>query len=106
MKNQPDMRDLMASVGFLLLRWGWLEKVLSGGPFPAEAEAVRQMRNTICHGMEAASADPDDGRGGFIRCRTLSGASVIYSAGDLAAAIRTLERVGGRYAARPSGLAS
>ena len=101
MQDRPDMRDLMASVGYLLLRWGWLEKGLNGGPFPQDAEAVRQMRNTICHGMEAASADPDDGRGAFIRCRTVSGTSVTYSAEDLAQAIRTLERVGGRYYPAP-----
>ena len=42
MKNRPDMRDLMSSVGFLLLYWGLLEKGLKGGPFPADAEAARQ----------------------------------------------------------------
>ena len=103
MKDRPDMRDLMSSVGFLLLYWGLLEKGLKCGPFPADAEAARQMRNTICHGMEAAYADPTDEREAHIRCRTASGATVFYSAVEIADAISTLARVGGGYASSSGG---
>jgi hypothetical protein len=98
MQGKPDIRDLMASVGYLLLYWGLLEKGLKGGPLPAEAEPVRQMRNAICHGMEAARADPDDDREAHIRCRTASGAVVTYSADDLDKAVGVLAGIGGRYA--------
>ena len=46
----------------------------------------------ICHGLEAASADPGDDREPFIRCRAIDGAEQIYTYNDLQAAIRTLER--------------
>lgn len=94
MQASPDMQELMALVGHLLLRWGWLEHGLRGAPVPDELMEVRRLRNSICHGLSEASAD---GVASFIRCREFDGTVVEFSAAELDDAIRTLERVGHRY---------
>ncbi|KRA64353.1 hypothetical protein ASD89_19805 [Caulobacter sp. Root656] len=91
-----DFRDLMSSVGMLLLHWGRLERRKTGTALPEGLQEVRRMRNTVCHDMETASADPTTGREPFIRCCDPDGAERIYTYSDLQAAIRTLEGFNGR----------
>jgi hypothetical protein len=91
-----NLTDLMSAVGFLLLRWGWVERRLNSGPFPSELLDVRQMRNRICHGLQAASADPNCADEPTIRGFDLNGAAWTYSYSDLLAAIQALESAGGR----------
>jgi hypothetical protein len=93
-----DFRDLMSSVGMLLLHWGRLERRKTGAVLPEGLQEVRRMRNAVCHEMETASADPTTGREPFIRCRDSDGAEQIYTCGDLQAAIRMLEGFNGRAA--------
>lgn len=80
----------MASIGFLLLDWGLLEKHLRGAPIPEELQQVREMRNAICHGLEAAFAAPSDGGCPFIRCRKADGSVVKYTDQELEKATRAL----------------
>lgn len=91
-RQMADFRDLMTSIGLLLLHWGRLERRQNGASLPECLQEVRQVRNIICHGLEAASADPGSDREPFIRCRAIDGAEQIYTYSDLQAAIRTLER--------------
>lgn len=92
------MKDLMSLIGILLVRWGWLENGLAGQPLPVEANDVRAMRNAICHGIMSTSADPTSSTEPHIRCRTLEGSIVTFTAGELREAIRTVESLGGRVA--------
>lgn len=87
----PDFQALMALVGNLLLRWGWLEDTLAGKPVPGDLEHIRRIRNALCHRMIAARADPEGERVAHVSCRLLDGTIVRFSAGDLEAAIRELE---------------
>nr|WP_295237256.1 hypothetical protein [uncultured Brevundimonas sp.] len=87
----PDFQGLMALVGHLLLRWGWLEDSLQGDPVPADLERVRRIRNAICHRMVAAHADPNGDGTAYITCRFLDGTIAQYSASELEEAIRELE---------------
>jgi len=89
----PTLHDLMAHVGYLLLRWGHLESVFdpASAGFPDELQPIRAMRNTICHGLRAANADPRASHA-TITCRGGRGADVVYTWADLDDAIRTLER--------------
>jgi hypothetical protein len=95
-----DLRDLLSAVGMLLLRWGVVESQLRGAAVPDELSEVRQLRNTVCHGLYAANADPRSDIEPFVRCRSLDGADRTYTYSDLQAAIRTLERVGGSLSAQ------
>lgn len=87
----PDFQALMALVGNLLLRWGWLEDSLAGKPVPSELDHVRRIRNALCHRMISARADPEGERVAHVSCRLLDGTIVRFSAGDLEAAVRDLE---------------
>lgn len=87
----PDFQGLMALVGHLLLRWGWLEDRLKGAPVPEDLERVRRIRNAICHRMVAAHADPLGDGIAYITCRFLDGSIAQYSALELDEAIRELE---------------
>lgn len=87
----PDFRGLMALVGHFLLRWGWLEANLKGGPIPQDLERVRRIRNAICHRMIAAHADPHGDGVAYITCQVLDGTVAQYSATELEEAIRDLE---------------
>lgn len=100
MEDEPTltMNDLMASIGTLLVRWGWLENGLAGQPLPFEVKSVRAMRNAICHGIISAHADPTQGARSHIRCRTLEGSVVSFTVDEINDAIRTLESIGGRVA--------
>ena len=89
------MKELMALIGHLLVRWGWLEAKLAGQPPPIEIDPVRLMRNAICHGIISADADPYSGSEAHIRCRTREGSVAVYAASEIDKAISTLERVGG-----------
>ena len=91
--NKPTLVQLMSRVGFLLLHWGGAERITGDRPAP-ELDKVRTMRNDLCHGMEAASADPRDDREPWIRC-CARGGEVFYTWTDLEEAIRTLERFKG-----------
>lgn len=86
------LADVMAHVGFLLLQWGQLETHLAGAPAPAQFDAIRLMRNTLCHGLNSGSADPRTGREPHVRCRTREGSIVTYTWTDLDEAIRFMER--------------
>jgi len=87
----PDFQGLMALVGHLLLRWGWLEDRLNGAPVPEDLERVRRIRNAICHRVVAAHADPLGDGIAYITCRFLDGSVAQYSALELDEAIRELE---------------
>lgn len=92
------MKDLLALIGDFLVRWGWLENGLADQPWPAEASGVRAMRNAICHRIVSAHADPASAAEPHICCRTLEGSVVTFTASEIDDAIRTLERIGGRFA--------
>lgn len=87
----PDFQGLMALVGHLLLRWGWLEDSLKGGRVPEDLERVRRIRNAICHQMVAAHADPHGDGIAYITCQLLDGTIAHYSSSELEEAIRELE---------------
>jgi hypothetical protein len=87
-----DFTDLMTSIGLLLLHRGHLERRRNGTPLPECLQEVRQVRNLICHGLEAASTNPVADREPFVRCRASDRAEQIYTYSDLQTAIRRLER--------------
>lgn len=87
----------MASVGYLLLDWGLLEKHLRGAPVPVELKQVREMRNAICHGLGAAFAAPARGGRPFICCRRADGSIVSFTDEDLDNATRALRSISHRY---------
>jgi hypothetical protein len=91
----PQLHDLMAAVGYLLLRWGHLERQLGGATPPTQLDSVRSIRNLICHGLEEASSDPRLESDPVLRCRDPKGQRVMLTYSDLQDAIRTLEQVGG-----------
>lgn len=91
----PQLNDLMAAIGYLLLRWGALEGQLAGAAPPAELDRVRSIRNLLCHGLEEASSDPQRASDPLVRCRDTKGQQVTVTYSDLQDAIRTLERFGG-----------
>ena len=91
MQKVPDLHGLMALVGHLLLRWGWLEDSLNGDPIPDNLERVRRIRNAICHRMVAAHADPNSDGIAYITCRFRDGTIAQYSASELEEAVRELE---------------
>lgn len=95
--TEPDLRSLMASIGFLLLDWGLLEKHLRGEPIPEELQPVREMRNAICHGLEAAFAEPAHGGHPFIRCRKADGSVVNYTDQELEKATLALRSISHLY---------
>lgn len=90
----------MALVGHFLLRWGGLEYVLAGAAIPQDLEAVRKIRNAVCHRLVSAHADPNGEAEAHIVCRLLDETSVRYTATDLEEAIRDLERMGHWWRAR------
>jgi hypothetical protein len=92
---RPQLRDLMAAVGYLLLHWGHLERQLGGAAPPLDLDTIRSMRNLICHGLEEASADPTTASDPLLQCRDSKGQRVTLTHADLQDAIRTLERFGG-----------
>ena len=96
----PNFQELMALIGHLLLRWGWLEDGLRGNPIPPELERVRLIRNAICHRLVSAHTYVEGESLAHVRCRLLDGSLVSYSAADLEAAIRELEGTSHRYRAR------
>ncbi|HEX5376046.1 MAG TPA: hypothetical protein VFW48_07800 [Solirubrobacterales bacterium] len=91
----PQLRDLMAAIGYLLLRWGHFERQLDRAAPPQELDKIRSMRNLICHGLEEANADPRTASDPLLRCRDSNGQRVTVTYADLQDAIRTLERFGG-----------
>lgn len=90
----PDFQGLMALVGHLLHRWGWLEDGLRGDPVPVDLERIRLIRNALCHRMVAAHADPHGEGVAYVSCRLLDGTVAHYSASDLEEAISRLEGKG------------
>lgn len=95
-----NFQELMALVGHLLLRWGWLEDGLRGNPLPDELERVRLIRNAICHRLIAAHAYVEGETAAHVSCRLTDSSIVRYSAADLEEAIRELEGTGRRYGKR------
>lgn len=94
--DPPRLHDLMAAVGYFLLRWGNLERDLDGAPTPAELDGVRVLRNLVCHTIEAATSDLASGVEPRLRCRDAKGQPVEVTYTELQDAIRTLERFRGR----------
>lgn len=98
---EPNMRDLMAAVAYVLLHWGWLEeevrarikavepeRQLSEGSLwvhwrEVEPEACRRLRsniqtlvdvrNCLAHGLCGAKADLRSGSEPHVVCRTGAG---------------------------------
>ena len=97
MTTGPSLQELMALVGYVLLRWGWLEDDLRGSPIPPELDRVRLMRNAICHRLVSAHAYVEGEAIAHVCCRLLDGTVVSYSAADLEEAIRELEDTRHRY---------
>ncbi|MEW5685748.1 MAG: hypothetical protein AB1942_12580 [Pseudomonadota bacterium] len=97
-EESPNLHDLMAAVGYLLLRWGNLERQLNGASPPPELDTVRSIRNVVSHGIEEASADPTSGAEPLLRCRDRKGQLVTVTYADLLLAIRALERFRGALA--------
>lgn len=91
MAGVPDFEGLLALVGRLLLRWGWLEDGLEGRPIPVDLQDVRLIRNALCHRMIAAHADPHGEGIAYVSCRLPDGSVVRYSSSDLEKAIGELE---------------
>lgn len=101
---EPNMRDLMAAVAYVLLHWGWLEeevrarikaiepdRQLSERPVwvhwrevePDACQRIRtniemlgDVRNCLAHGLCGANADPRSGSEPHVVCHT--GASRRY----------------------------
>jgi hypothetical protein len=93
---RPALKDLMASVGYLLLFWGHAERRLQGKPPPAERPPVRRLRNDLCHTLESAHAFPPDAGEPQLTCRRPDGELVIYGWSQMQEAIRVLERFNAR----------
>lgn len=90
---KPDMTGLMALVGELLLRWGWLEQHLDGRPIPSELDEARLLRNQICHGLIQARSDPYNlDEPAFVTCKTFDGSLRMVTAQELKDAVRKLSR--------------
>ncbi|SFO45023.1 hypothetical protein SAMN03159463_01946 [Mesorhizobium sp. NFR06] len=98
---EPNMRDLMAAVAYVLLHWGWLEeevrarieaaepdRQLSEGSLwvhwrevePEACQRVRSnmqrlidVRNCLAHGLCGAKADPRSGSEPYVVCQTGAG---------------------------------
>lgn len=94
--TRPTLRDLMASVGYLLLFWGHLERRLAGKTVPDELQFVRQIRNDLCHGMRSALADPMEGDEPHVVCESAQRAAITYTWTDLQTATRMLEAFNAR----------
>lgn len=97
----PNMRDLMAAVAYVLMHWGWLEeevrgrikaiepdRLLSKGSIWAHWRAIEpevwlrvrsnietlvDIRNCLAHGLCGAKADPRSGHEPHVVCRTATG---------------------------------
>lgn len=82
----------MASVGYLLLHWGQLEHRLDGRPIPEKLEAIRRLRNTLCHCLIAAHGEPMSEP--FVVC-AIGATEVRHTWTEVDEAIRTLERFRG-----------
>jgi hypothetical protein len=95
LQTKPALHDLMAAIGYLLLRWGWFERWRGEGETPSELDAVRRMRNALCHELEGAYSDPEKDIEPFVRCRTPEGVAATYSWSEIDAAIRELGRYRG-----------
>ena len=78
----------MAMVGYLLLRWGEVERLLDGKRLPPSLGHLQQRRNQLCHGMVSASAPP--GQEPFV-VTSSDGEMVTHTYTDLDDAIRELE---------------
>lgn len=99
----PDLRDLLAAVGQLLLAWGWLEEAIRMRLTEIEPSITKpkdpilrrwfgkedhtpeflalyneivhlsETRNTIAHGLASARGNPWEYREPAVVCRTQSG---------------------------------
>ncbi|TGV61078.1 hypothetical protein EN784_01375 [bacterium M00.F.Ca.ET.141.01.1.1] len=95
---ETNMRDLMASVAYVLLHWGWLEeevraRIKAVAPdrqlsdrsvwahwrevepeacrrIRANIETLIDVRNCLAHGLCGANADPRSGSEPHVVCRT------------------------------------
>lgn len=87
--DEPRLKDMMAAVGYLLLNWGQLEHRLDGRPVPAKLEAVRRLRNSICHCL--SSAHGQIGSEPFVVSRDRDGIETKHTWTEVNDAIRVLE---------------
>lgn len=92
------MKDLMAEVGLLFLRWGFLENELrdrhgelSWLATHPELQEPRRIRNLIAHGIMRASVDPSEAS--YLLCRGSDESETRITFDDLSAATTILERV-------------
>lgn len=92
-QTKPDMTGLLALVGELLLKWGWLEHHLDGRPIPSGLDGIRLLRNQICHGLVQARSDPyNTSEPAFVVCKTFDGTLRTVTAQELRDAVRKLSR--------------
>lgn len=91
--EEPRLKDMMAAVGYLLLHWGQLERRLDGRPAPEKLDAVRRLRNSICHCL--SSAHGELGSEPFVVSRDRDGIEAKHTWTEVNDAIRTLERFRG-----------
>ena len=117
--NQPSLDQVLAAIGGLMLRWGFLETELlarldaaGAPPLPArsplqrwhqagdrlpecltaltpEIERVAQTRNLIAHGLAGAQSHPSP----EVRCRNQAGASVVMTLVELVEAAEAIDRL-------------
>ncbi|TKB20414.1 MAG: hypothetical protein E5V75_04920 [Mesorhizobium sp.] len=98
---EPNMRDLMAAVAYVLLHWGWLEEEVRARikaiepdrqlseqsvwvhwrevepeacqRIRANIEMLVDVRNCLAHGLCGANADPRSGSEPHVVCHTGAG---------------------------------
>lgn len=117
--NQPSLDQVLAAIGGLMLRWGFLETELlarldaaGATPLPArsplqrwrqagdrlperlaaltpEIDRAARLRHLIAHGLIGAQSHPTP----EVRCRSLDGASVVMPLADLVEAAEEIDRL-------------
>lgn len=108
--REPNMRDLMAAVAYVLLHWGWLEeevraRIRAVEPdrqlsersvwvhwrevepevwqrFRSSIQALGDVRNCLAHGLCGAQADPRSGCEPHVVCHTGAGGR-LFTISDL-----------------------
>jgi hypothetical protein len=97
--TQPTYSELMANVGLLLVRWGFLENAMRQSNKPVsdlsrnpELLEARRIRNLIAHGICGAHADPTALAEPSVSCVAQDGTIVEISYRSLAEATAALER--------------
>ncbi len=117
--DQPELRDVMAAVGKVMLHWGYLESVMlekllecgvelhatappiqqwrrassqlgpTSSAWTDEIERVAVTRNLLAHGLSGARSLPEPG----VRCRQAGGDTVAISYRQLQEATQQIDRL-------------